>query len=109
MIANLANTFETLVNLSVFSNRFQSRVVSLQSFRDVIRDYPQWEASLLDEHFFTAKVAPMFEAARRNGTSVKSQQVASAWADQIHLSVASRSELMTELAPIAEQIVTHIG
>ena len=109
MIANLTKTFETRVNLSVFSNRIQSRNMAIQNFRNVIQDYPQWEASLFDEHFFTAGVIPMVEAARKNGTMVTSQQVTSAWADQLHLNSASHNELMTELAPIAKQIIANLG
>lgn len=109
MIANLTNTFETSVNLSVFSNRIRSRSMALQNFRKVIRDYPQWEASFFDEHFFTAKVTPMVETARKNGTRVNSQQVTSAWADQLLMNTASRNELMTELAPIAGQIIANLG
>ncbi|MCH7588071.1 MAG: hypothetical protein IIC78_08575 [Chloroflexi bacterium] len=105
MIANPTNTFETRANLSVFSNRIQSPKMALQNFRNIIQVYPQWEASLFDEHFFTAGVIPMVEAARKNGTMVNSQQVTSAWADQLHLNTASRNELMKELAPIAEQII----
>ena len=109
MIANQTNTFEAKVNLSVYSNRIQSRKMALQIFRNVIQDYPQWEASLFDEHFFNARVIPMVEGSRKNGTMVNSDQVTSAWADQLQLNTASRNELMTELAPIAEQIIANLG
>jgi hypothetical protein len=109
MITNLTNTFEAKANLSVFSNRIQSREMVLQNFRNVIQEYPEWEASLFDEHFFLARVIPMVEAARKNGTMIHSQQVTSAWADQLHLNTESRNERMIELAPIAEQIIANLG
>jgi len=109
MIANLTNTFEAKVKYNVFSNRIQSRSMALQNFRNVIQDYPHWEASLFDEHFFTARVIPMVEAARKNGSMINSQQVTSAWADQLQLNTASRNERMTELAPIAEQIISNLS
>lgn len=109
MITNLTRPFETKFNLSVFSNRIQSRTKAVESYRKVIQDYPQFEAALLDEHFFAATLIPMVEAARENGTKVGSQQVIAAWADQLHLNEVSRSELMKELAPIAEQIVANLN
>jgi hypothetical protein len=109
MITNLSSTAEAKYDLRVLSNRTQSREMDLQAFRKVIQDNPQWEASLFDEHFFIVRVVPMVEAARKNGRIVNSYQVNSAWADQLHLNAASRQERMSELGPIAEQILADLG
>ncbi len=105
MNASLTKTIETKINQYVFPNRKQSRKIAHLNFHKVIQNYPQWKASLFDEYFFTAKMIPMIETARKKGSRVNSQQVTLAWANQFKLSSSFRQKLMRELAPIVDQII----
>jgi hypothetical protein len=109
MIANLTKKYQADNYLRAASSRIQSHNNDLQAFRSIIKDNPQWKASLFDEHFFRTKVVAMVEAARKNGSMVKSSQITSAWADQLHLDAASREVLKEELAPIADQLLADLG
>jgi hypothetical protein len=109
MINNMTRINEAKYNLEVTSVPARSRTKALKNFRDVIQDYPHFEASLFDEQFFSSKVIPMVEAARKNGRRLQPQQVTAAWADQLHLNAVSRRERVKELTPIAKLIIADLN
>lgn len=109
MITNLTRKLEADRYFRATSSQIQSHNNDLQTFRSIIKDNPQWKASLFDEHFFRTKVVAMVEAARKNGSMVRSSQITSAWADQLHLDAASRDVRTNELAPIADQLLADLG
>ena len=102
-----ATESKTRSNVYLFGNPTISQLIG--NYRNIIKDYPQWEVSLFDEYFFTAKVAPMIKHSQKNNLPVNAKEITLAWADQVNLNEDSRNELMSELKPIVEKILVAVS
>ncbi len=105
MNISLARTSEskTKSHPDLFGNHAASQAID--NYRNIISDYPQWEASLFDEYFFTAKVVPMIKISQRNNLPLNAGEVSQAWANQVNLNNDSREELISGLTPLVEKIL----
>jgi hypothetical protein len=66
------------------------------------RDYPQWVASLFDDHFVYHHLLPMLISAGEAGVPVTTEQVAARYAEQVSGHPASRDRLRAEVMPAAD-------
>lgn len=108
MLTQLTSALDKRINLSALLEGGFSRRQALQRFRQIMGENPLWNASLFDEHFFSTRVVPILQKSQRKGAGENTQRIASAWADQLNLSAASRKELVVELLPVAEQILSSL-
>ncbi|MDH5607759.1 MAG: hypothetical protein OEY93_12835 [Anaerolineae bacterium] len=108
MNASLDKTMEAKINQYVDANSRRTIKSVKENFDKVIKSYPQWEAALFDEYFFTAKIAGIIKDAHKNNRPVHTKEISSAWADQIKLSSESRQELIAELEPLVEKIIGRL-
>ncbi len=63
--------------------------------------YPQWTASLFDEHFLAHAVTPLLVAVRNEYEDLTSHVLANAWAAQLTTKLVQRQALSTMALPIA--------
>lgn len=69
------------------------------------REYPQWAASLFDEHFLTHNAAPYLAGGSEASDTFIARALANAWADQLSLSAEPRRQLIVVLTPAAARFV----
>ena len=79
--------------------RLAFQVALSRAYTAFVRHYPQWAASLFDEHFLTHRAAPFLARCLTRGAAPDPVELAGAWADQMSLAAAERQRRIAELTP----------
>ena len=85
--------------------RLAFRVALTRAYTAFARHYPQWAASLFDEHFLTHRAAPFLAGCLTRGAAPDPAELAGAWADQMSLPPGERQRRIAELAPACADFV----
>jgi enterochelin esterase-like enzyme len=108
MNINMNQITKVRPQLNNLTSKRRIRKSVLTSYRNVTRQYPQWQAALFDEHFVDTHMVPMVETAVRNGERVYASQLADEWSQQLRLNERSRQELVAELVPLVDKIFCNM-
>jgi hypothetical protein len=72
--------------------------------------YPQWAASLFDEHFLRHGAALLLASYKQNGTLPQASELALVWDDQLGPTTAAiRERRMAELIPVAADFLDWLA
>ena len=72
-----------------------------QAFSTFARAYPNWVATLFDEHFVNHKLLPLLHSAAQGGDKVTARQVAELWACQVSMLPSLRQKHIARIVPAA--------
>jgi hypothetical protein len=78
------------------------------AYAEFARRYPEWVASLFDEHFVKLHVLPILRSAGALGRPAPAALVAYAWAAQLNNSPARQRELAAGALPVATQFLNLV-
>ena len=73
------------------------------------RTYPNWVATLFDEHFVLTHLLPMLQNAADAGNKVTPQQVAEAWARQVSMLPSLRQKHSARMTPAATHFLCMVA
>jgi len=79
--------------------RLAFKIALGRAYTAFARHYPQWAASLFDEHFLTHRAAPFLAGCLTRGASPDPAELAGAWAEQMSLPPEERQRRIAELTP----------
>jgi hypothetical protein len=71
--------------------------------------YPQWVATLFDEHFVDAHLLPMLLRAATTGSKVTPVEVAEAWARQVSILPSLRQQHIARVIPVATHFLCMVA
>lgn len=91
--------------LGMYLYRWAIRRVLQQAYIPFARRYPQWAASLFDEHFLVHRVAPLLLVPDSGQVPLSAATIAGAWAAQLGTSGAPRQKQNVEATPVAAEFL----
>jgi hypothetical protein len=80
-----------------------------QAYAAFARTYPDWVASLFDEHFVTVHLLPLMQRATETGDKVTAAQVAELWSQQVSMLPTRRHKHSTRILPIAAHFLCMVA
>ena len=92
--------------------RYQRRTLRRavhQAYMTFARTYPNWVATLFDEHFITTHLLPMLHRAAEHGETVTAGQVAELWARQVSMLPTLRQKHIARIIPAATHFLCMVG
>ena len=75
------------------------KIALSRAYTAFARNYPQWTASLFDEHFLTHRAAPFLACCLARDAAPDPAGLATVWADQLGLEGERRQRRIAELTP----------
>lgn len=121
---NLGNNFAKNVEHTTMQwlvQNYQRRTLRRavhKAYLDFARQYPNWVATLFDEHFINVHLLPMLQRAADAGEKVTAMQTAEVWAKQVSMFPSLRKKYITRILPaatyflclVADELAnTHVG
>jgi hypothetical protein len=95
--------------ISEENRRLDVRLAFFVTYKTFARRYPQWAASLFDEHFFIHHVTPLLERSIRDSTPLDPAEIAAAWTKQMGIKEEKMQELINEMIPVASEFLHLLG
>ena len=73
------------------------------------RTYPNWVATLFDEHFINTHLLPLLHNAAHGGDKVTARQVAELWARQVSMLPSLRQKHIARIVPVATHFLCMVA
>jgi hypothetical protein len=92
--------------------RYQRRTLQRavrQAYVTFARTYPNWVASLFDEHFATVHLLPLMQRSAEMGDKVTATQVAELWARQVSMLPGQRQKHSARVLSIATHFLCMVA
>jgi hypothetical protein len=80
-----------------------------QAYITFAHTYPNWVATLFDEHFVSAHLLPVLQSAAERGEKVTSTQVAGMWARQVSMLPSLRQKHTARMMPAATHFLCMVA
>lgn len=80
-----------------------------QAYVNFARRYPNWVATLFDEHFVNAHLMPLLQRAANAGEKVTPAQVAELWAKQVSMLPSLRQQHTARMIPAATHFLCMVA
>jgi len=80
-----------------------------QAYTTFARTYPDWVASLFDEHFVNVHLLPLMQKATETSDKVTAAQVAELWSQQVSMLPARRHKHNTRILPVAAHFLCMVA
>ena len=91
--------------LPKYGRRRALRRATVSAHVKFAKRYPEYTAALFDEYFLANRAADLLERYITSENPPKSVELASAWAEQIYMSEATKKRLVSELASVASDFL----
>jgi hypothetical protein len=85
------------------------RRATYNAYHTFARQYPQWVASLFDEHFVLTHVVPLLQDAAKAGDTVTAAQIAGMWARQVSALPTLRQQRIARMMPAATHFLCMVA
>ena len=100
---NFGNVFSNW--LAKYGRRRALRRATVNAHAKFAVRYPEYAATLFDEHFLANRAADLLERYITSDDPPKSVELARAWAEQIHMSERTKKALVSELTAVASSFL----
>jgi hypothetical protein len=88
--------------------RLAFKIALSRAYTAFARNYPQWTASLFDEHFVTHRAAPFLACCLARDAGPDPAGLAATWADQLNLEGERRQPIIAELTPASAAFLSWL-